>query len=442
MMRFSVLAILLAGLAGLVGCSGGGGGGSAPPPPPPTGTLNLTVVDGDTDLGIVGARVIVIDGDTGNPVDILTTDVSGKAGKVYNTGSLQLKISADGYGASPAPGIPPLPVNIVKDQVTAITVNLFALPVADRGSISGQVTNALGQPVIGALVVATAGDGSQVSTIAGSNGSYVLYNVPVGDVTLGAFLGGLNFPQITPVSVSLDANTVQAISATSLATGQISGHVSFTSISGDIIDITLLHPGTREVLPGLRTFTDSGGSYVMYGVPNGTFEIIASLDNDGYVLDPDVSVTQGIPQVTINNNVVTEDFKVTGSIALTNPATSFDGSVPVLSDLPTFTWLKDSSYSSAEDYVVEVVDESGVTVWGGFDELNNFTPYVTVAQGNTPSVAYNMDGTATVSPLEAGRYYQLRVYARKSDVSSPTGYVLLSASETLDGIFKVATPTP
>jgi hypothetical protein len=104
--------------------------------------------------------------------------------------------------------------------------------------------------------------------------------------------------------------------------------------------------------------------------------------------------------------------------------------------------VKDSSYASAEDYVVEVVDESGTTVWGGFDALNNYAPYVTEPQGNTPSILYNEDGTATVSPLEAGRYYQLRVYARASDTSSPTGYTLLSASETLDGIFKVETLAP
>lgn len=436
-MRLPVLAFMLVGLASLTACSGGGGSTNTPPP---TGTLNLTVVDGDTSAGISNARVIVIDGDTGNPFDILTTDASGKAGKVYNTGPLQLKISAEGYGPSPAPGIPPFPVQIVKDQITAISVSLFVLPAADRSTISGQVLDRQGQPVIGALVVATASDGTQVSTIAGVNGNYMIYNVPVGDVTLDTFFGGLNFTSITPVTVNLDVTTTQTISASSLATGQISGHVSFTSISGDIIDITLLHPGTREVLPGLRTFTDNSGSYVINDVPNGTFEVIASLDNDGFVLDPDVSVTQGIPQVTISDNAVTEDFKVTGSIVLTNPATTYDGSVPVLSNQPTFTWVKDSSYASADDYVIEVVDESGTTVWGGFDELNNFAPYVTEPQGNTPSIGYNEDGTATLPLLEAGRYYQLRVYARDVDGTAPTGYTLLSASETLDGIFKVEDP--
>ncbi len=439
-MRLPVLAFVMVVLFGLAACNGDSS--STTYSLPPTGALSLTVVDGDTSAGISNARVNVIDGDTGNPIDLLTTDASGNAGKVYTTGPLLLKVSANGYGPSPAPGIPPLPVQIVNGQISSITVSLFALPAADRGTIIGQITNGQGQPIIGALVVATASDGTQVSTIAGVSGEYVLHNVPVGDATLETFLGGLNFSPISPVTVNLNAVTLQMISPTGLATGQVSGHVSFTSVSGGIIDITLLHPGTREVLPGLRSYTDNSGNYAMHGVPNGTFEMIASLDNDGLVLDPDVSVTQGIPQVTISNNSITKDFKVTGSIVLSNPATVFDGSVPVLNNLPVFTWLKDSSYASAQDYAIEVVDESGTTIWGGFDALNNYAPFVTVTQGNSPSIGYNADGTATVSQLEAGRYYQLRVYARDVDGSVPTGYTLLSASETLDGIFKVEDPAP
>lgn len=435
-MRLPFISVIMTMMLSLAACSGGGGGGGTPYVPPAKGTLSLTVVDANTSLGIAGARVVVLDGDTGNPINVLTTDADGKVSKIYNTGPLQLKVSATGYGPSPAPGIPPLPVQIVKDQVTPITVSLFALPTADRGTITGQVTNSQGSPIAGALIVVTAADGTNISSIAGVDGSYALYNVPIGGAVLNTFYGGYNFDLDTSVSVAVDPAVTQwDIVAAGLATGQISGHVSFTSVSGDIIDVTLLHPVTREVLPGLRTFTDNGGSYVMNGVPNGTYEIIASLENDGYVMDPDTSVTQGIPEVTISNDAQTKDFKVTGSIVLTNPATSNYG-VPVLSNLPTFTWVKDSSYASADDYVVEVIDESGNTVWGGFDALNNFAPLVTVAQTNNPSVIYNSTGTATVSPLEAGRYYQLRVYALVYD-STSTGYTLLSASETLDGIFKV-----
>lgn len=432
MKTVNLLGVLL-GMISLTACSGGGGGGTTTPPPP--GVMEVTVVDLNTTQPVPNARVIVIDGDTGNPVDVLVTDAKGIVKNQYPVGSLQLKISADGYAPSPAPAIPPLPVEIVSKQTTAITISLSPLAYAERGSLTGKVVDDAGKAVVGALLVITSVDGSQSTTLTDLSGNYLMYNLPIGDVTVETFMGGLNFTPVTALSINLGSTTTKNISASSKASGKISGHVSFTATSGDIIDITLLHPGTREVLPGLRTFTTSGGNYSMAYVPNGTFEIIASLENDGYVLDPDTSVTQGIPRVTVNNDSITRDFKVTGSIVLTNPDSAFKG-IPLLSDLPNFTWVKDSSYASADDYVVEVVDESGNSVWGGFDRLNNFAAKVTSPQSNSPAIGYNEDGTATLPMLEPGRYYQLRVYARVLDNTS-TGYTLLSASETLDGIFKV-----
>ncbi len=434
-MSLRLSGLTLAGLVALAACSGGSDQA------PSTGTLELTVVDGDTTVALSNARVIVIDGATGESIDLLTTDGNGRVSKSYDTGALQLRVSVQNYAPSPPPGIPPLPVQIVANQTTSVTVSIDALPVAERGMISGQVTDNQAQPAGGALVVATAGDGAVLSTTAHTDGGYVLHNVPIGSTMLNVFLGGYNFDPAGPVTVTTDANTDQNIMAVGTASGEISGHVSFTSISGDIIDITLLHPITRDTLPNLRVLTDGGGSYLMRDVPNGTFEIIASMENDGFVLDPDTSVTQGIPTVLISEIapvIANEDFKVTGSIELTNPGSTTDGSIPELGDLPAFTWAKASSYASANYYVVEVVDESSDTVWGGFDSpANNFTPLVTVPQDNNPSANYNFDGTATLASLEPGRYYQLRVYAAVVDTSEPKGYRLLSASETLDGIFRV-----
>ena len=422
-----------------VGC--GGDSGEAPPP---TGTLELTILDSDTGNGIAEARVIVFDGFTGESIDLLSTDGNGEVSKVFDVGSLLLDVSSQDYSASPPPGIPPLPVQIVSNETTAITVSLNRLPAADRGIISGSVTNDQGQSAAGALIVVTAADGTVSSTTTHSDGSYVLHNVASGSATVETFLGGLNFAPITAVNVSPNSTKRQDIQAAGTATGEISGHVSFTAVSGDIIDITLLHPATRDTLPNLSVLTDSGGSYTMNGVPYGEFEIVASLDNDDFVLDPDLSVTQGVPVVTITEvapTISNRDFKVTGSIGLSNPADSIDGSVPGLGDTPTFTWVKSSSFASASYYVVEVVDESGATIWGGFDlPVNNFAPIVTVPQGNEPSALYNFDGTALLSVLSPNRHYQLRIYAAVEDVSDPKGYRLLSASETLDGIFKVAAP--
>jgi hypothetical protein len=435
-MSLRLIGLTLAGLVALAACGGSGSNGA-----PPTGTLELTVVDGDTGTGLSNARVIVTDGATGESIDLLATDGNGSVTKIYAIGALQLNVSSQGYAPSPLSGIPPLPVQIVANEITSITISMNALPTAERGIISGQVTDNLGQPAGGALVVVTAGDGTVLSTTAHSDGSYVLHNVAIGSAALDTFLGGYNFDPAGPVTVTVDTNTDQNIQAVAVASGEISGHVSFTSVSGDIIDITLLHPTSRDTLPNLRVFTDGGGSYLITGVPYGEFEIIASLDNDGFVLDPDLSVTQGIPMVLISEPtpvIANKDFKVTGSIELTNPAAIIDASVPELGDLPIFTWAKASSYASADYYVVEVVDESGGTAWGGFDSpANNFMPLVTVPQSNDPSASYNFDGTATLASLEPERYYQLRVYAAVVDTSETKGYRLLSAGETLDGVFRV-----
>lgn len=435
-MSLRLIGLMLLGLIALAAC---GGGDSVQGPP--SGTLELTVVDGDTSIGISNARVIVIDGATGESIDLLTTDGSGMVSKTYPTGAIQLRVSSQNYAPSPPSGIPPLPVQIVANQTTSVAVSIDPLPAAERGMISGQVTDNQGQAAAGALIVATAGDGTILSTSAHSDGSYVLHNVPIGPATLNVYLGGYNFDASGPVTVTADANTDQNIQAVGVAVGEISGHVSFTSVSGNIIDVTLLHPGTRDTLPKLRVLIDSSGSYLMQDVPYGEFEIIASLDNDTYVLDPDVSVTQGIPLVSISELapvIANMDFKVTGSIQLTNPPATTDADIPELGNLPTFSWAKASSYASADYYVVEVVDESGDTVWGGFDSpANNFAPLMTVPQGNNPNVSFNSDGTATLASLESRRHYQLRVYAAVTDFSEPKGYRLLSASETLDGIFRV-----
>ena len=432
------ISLTLLVLATLTACGGSSGG-------QPTGTLELTVVDAGTNAGLANARVIVIDGATGESVDLLATDANGKVSKVYDAGTLQLQVSSQNYAPSPPPGIPPLPVQITAGQTTSVTVSVYALPAAERGMISGLVTDSQGQAAASALVVVNAADGMVSSTTAHTDGSYVLHNVAAGSATLDTFLGGYNFDPAGPVTVTVDTNTDQNIQAVGMASGEISGHVSFTSVSGDIIDITLLHPATRDTLPNLRVQTDAGGSYVLPDVPYGEFEIIASLENDGFVLDPDLSVTQGIPTVLISELapfIANKDFKVTGSIELTNPASIIDASVPDLSEIPTFTWVKASSYASANYYVVEIVDESGNTVWGGFDSpANNYAPLVTVPQENNPSAGYDFDGTAALASLEPERYYQLRVYAAVVDLSESKGYRLLSAGETLDGIFRV-TPSP
>ena len=109
-MSLRLIGLTLAGLVALAACSGGSDQASS------TGTLELTVVDGDTTVALSNARVIVIDGATGESIDLLTTDGDGRVSKSYDTGALQLRVSVQNYAPSPPPGIPPLPVQIVANQ--------------------------------------------------------------------------------------------------------------------------------------------------------------------------------------------------------------------------------------------------------------------------------------------------------------------------------------
>jgi hypothetical protein len=406
--------------------------------------LTVTVVDGSSAPAtpVVNANIQVIDATSGLPIGSLTSGIDGSASGLFLQQSVQLKVSAQGYSPSPSANVPPLPISLTPLNDTPVTITLQPLdPSLQLGSISGRIFDHLNNPLNGVLVIAEDGSGTNIAVNSDHNGDYRLYNVPAGDITLMAWLAGYNFPGSGPLTLANgESLSGQNLIAAGVASGSINGHVSFTATSGDIVDITLLHPGSRQVLPGMRVYTNSSASYAMVGVPNGTFEIIASLENDGYVLDPDTSVTQGVPVVTINNDAVIKDFKVTGSITLSSPPPFTGSALPELSSLPVFSWVKDSSYASAEEYVVEVVDESSDTIWGGFGPAPAFTPQVTVTQGDTPTITYNSDGTATLSPLIAGKVYQLRVYAKKADAGDPRGYKLLSASETLDGLFRVLTP--
>jgi len=411
---------------------------------PPISPLSVTVLDGSTSpaTAVANANIQVIDTASGMPVATLTSDSNGTAAGLFAQQSVQLKVTAQGYAPSPSANIPPLPISLTPFIDTPVTITLQPLdPSLQLASISGQVLNHLSGPLPGALVVAEDASGNSVAVNSDHNGAFRLFNVPAGNITLSAWYSGYNFPVIGPLTLADGDNlSGQLFLPSSFATGAINGHVSFTATSGNIIDITLLHPGSRQVLPGMRVYTDGGASYAMFGVPNGTFEIIASLENDNYVLDPDTAVTQGIPLVTVSNDVVTKDFKVTGSITLTSPPPFTGSALPQLPTLPTFSWVKDSSYASAEEYVVEVLDESSNTIWGGFGPAPAYLPQVTVPQADTPTTTYNFDGTATQATLTTGGVYQLRVYAKKSDGSDPRGYKLLSSSETLDGLFRVVAP--
>ncbi|MGA1842834.1 MAG: hypothetical protein ACMUIU_19625 [bacterium] len=101
---------------------------------------------------------------------------------------------------------------------------------------------------------------------------------------------------------------------------------------------------------------------------------------------------------------------------------------------PTFTWLK---YPSAKEYIIEVFDSNGETIWGGFNDLSE-VQHTQISQ-NATSAIFNFDGSATTT-LQDGEVYRWKIYADSSDLQDIQG--LISSSEDQMGLFKYVDNSP
>ncbi len=418
-------AFFLAAALGLVACGGGGDS------PPPTGTLTVTVTQAGSDpaANISNARVAVIDGASGDVVKVLTTDSKGTASSEFLVGQVLLKVSAQGYYPSPASAAgSPLPFVIQGGKTTA--ANIALTPMADAsglGWISGKVlapdeTTGVGNALVIASSSAT-GTPTWYTAATNTDGTFTLFNVPAGTADVSALRAGYNFSSVM-ASVTATAETSGTNISSTAANGTLSGSVTFLATQNGVVDVTLLHPETGEVIPGLRTYTDaSNHTYTLSKIPDGTFSAIASLKTDTYVLDPDRVAKFGVPQVTVSGGVASPnplDFSVTGAIKLTQPVN--------LQVLPigaaTFKW---NAYPSTKNYTVKVTDENGDVVWG------DYAPLV----GSNYTVGTATQATCPAALLTVGKTYHVRVYASVDDTKSPDGYTIISSTEDLEGVFTV-----
>jgi hypothetical protein len=96
---------------------------------------------------------------------------------------------------------------------------------------------------------------------------------------------------------------------------------------------------------------------------------------------------------------------------------------------PTFIW---QHYSSAKQYILEVVDQSGTRIWGGWDKTGRILGGRVQARPGLDSAQFNFDSTAT-ELLRMGGTYAWKVYADFDNVDTVTS--LISSSEDLRGLF-------
>jgi len=424
-MKQGSLLLVIALIVGAAGCSSDEG-----PSQPVTGILEGTVADLHTGQPIPGVRVIVSVASANAPLGAVTTGVDGVYKVELSPGEYTVKLSCQGFDPVPPKGIDPLPVTVYAGQTVNNSLEMVAASEMNTGAIGGRVTRE-GAGVAGVLVAAESAGGGY-SSLTDGLGNYWIYNVPPDSYQVNAQRSGMvsSTAQVTVQSAAIIGSVDITISEAAM--GAVAGHVSFLATTNAEVEITLLNPMSGDGVPGLASST-VGQNFLIGSVPPGVYLARASYRNDGKVMDPDWIVKNGYPIVSVGIDTVDRDFSVTGAVELISPTNQAVNIYPVevQGTRPVFHWMP---YSSADDYVIEVTDQSGRVIWGGFEDGWR-TRRVVIAKTST-SIEYNTDSTA-IEALQVGHVYRWRIYASKDDLREPTGWKLVSVSEEQRGIVRI-----
>lgn len=399
-------------------------------------TVTGRVFDLATDDGVEGARVLARDA---NDVAVSGVAVTAEDG-TYELrvpsprtpegdlleNRVTLRADAQGYLTFPRAPRVAVPFDIAGatgDPPTlasgATDIGLIALESTDGlGSVSGTV---LADEPAGTLVVAGTGTGGTAATaLAGTDGAYVVFNVPAGDVSVRGFKTGTQLRSETASVTAGQTTEGVDLHATGDATAIVSGKIDLVDPGGGnttsvilAVDATFDANAARgEAPPGLRAAGVSG-AWSIEGVPDGDYVVLAAFENDSLVRDPDQSIGgTDLVRISVSGSNVdlADGFKVTGALAVVGPDDE-----AVVSATPTLQWEDDSS---EDHYEVRVVDAFGNELWNKND--------VPAVMGNK-SVSVTYGGPA----LESGGLYQFRATSIKRN-GQP-----ISTTEDLRGVFLV-----
>jgi hypothetical protein len=386
------------------------------------------VIDAATKVGISGARVhesgyvAVSDEDGGFVLSIAAPRTAD--GAPASGARVTLQAFAAGYRPVPAGLQVALPIAVdaamfdedrkayVVGEEANTTVGMFALA-RDGANISGRVG---GEAPGGTLVVAEA---RGVYGLAGMDGTYVLFDVPAGEVTVRGYRMGVALKEREVEVAGEDLVDVDLAVDAKGAPGAVTGSVQFVDAGGGAATSVVLVPSSvfDEALargptpPGLRAGGVTG-AFTVAGVPAGKYRVLAGFENDDLVRDPDGKIGGTVvPEVDVKDKEADAgSFKVTGALAVVGPGRD---EPEVVTGTPTFTFASDPG---AEHYVVQVYDELGVMVWAT----------------EAPKTAGNADVAVVYAGpgLAPGAFYQFRAVSIKDDDDAA-----LSTTEDLRGVF-------
>ncbi|MEH0154456.1 carboxypeptidase-like regulatory domain-containing protein [Limibacter armeniacum] len=404
---------------------------------PTQGVVEGQVMSNEDSTPLEGVQVSVFDSDSNEPIGrTVKTDAEGNYSLDLNPGTYYLRLATLGYQEVPPLGVPAIPFTIVVGETVQLDYELVKSANQDVGAISGKIQGN-GSALSGVLVIATSEDGTNAySSISDQDGNYTIWNLPAGTYGVKGWLKAYNSENVS-TSVTVVAIIEETdINMSAGANGSINGTVKYLATGNKDVDVSLIHPITQQVIPGLSISTS--GAFTLEGIPDGSYLARASFNNDTLVVDPDFIVKFGDPVVAVEGGTTSVsqgtsikdvlDFAVTNSVQLDNPTNSADEIVPVETNTTglTFSW---TPYSSASDYVVELQDLNGNVVWGGFDTSGE----IPLKNITTTSTSITYDGPA----LTAGKIYRWKVYASKDDQKSAAGWNLISVSEDQMGLIRI-----
>ncbi|MFH2007087.1 MAG: hypothetical protein ABI333_10920 [bacterium] len=416
------------------------------------------------DVTPIGGALVAAANDTGAVVtDVAVSDATGNydlrvpvtrdASGTILEGIFTLRAAAADYLPYPHGVRPSIPIDVTGASYTGeryelsnptTDIGLIPLPTDEQGQaqIAGRVVTA--SPG-GTLVVAECAAAPCPTGFADVSGDYVIFNVPNDSYTVRGYKVRL---QLIPVDVtitgSVDATGVDLLESSD-PLGTVSGSINIVNPGdGDLTSVVLVPESTfqqitptfirGEVPPGLRAPAPPAapsidGSFIIEGVPAGSYVVLAAFENDFLVRDPDPNIagTQ-IVHITLpeagtgaTDIEIGTSFKVTGALTMIGPGADgpegIDDSVPL-----EFEWVDDSS---EDRYVIQVFDAFGELIWTD-ENLPGVSGQATVV------VPY----PATAPQLIPGMYYQWRAVSHRDSGGNPGP---ISHTEDLLGVFFIPT---
>lgn len=395
--------------------------------------MEIHVHTADSQQTIANAYVVVYDS-LNQAIGSGFTNTHGVLTLELPIGIYHLQVDGSGYLRFPrVGGVTPLVQVLANQTVQTHVIMDKDSSNAGHSLILGKVQAISGQVISGARVIAFGNTGI-FEIHSDKLGRFALYNIPKGDYQLRVLIAG--YEDTLLQSIHLDsAQIVQGLvlAIKPVIGTQLSVNLSFLATQNGRVDLSLVDPWTLLPIPGLVGLNDSGSTIKISGIAPGQYQVWASYQNDGYVMDPDWIRKFGIPVLTVKpgDTLLQMPISLTGADTLISPTNMPSSALAqdVRLDTLQFKWSK---YPSAKEYFIEVRNSKGVRIWGGIDSVKSLLAQSLDAR--TTSCKFNFDGTA-LETLKVGEIYHWKIWADRDAAQGIQG--LITSSEDQMGYFRI-----